>query len=172
VGKVADLYWSLASLAHPVNEDQTSQTLLPNLTRAFVGVFFVCLPFISLAAIFDRYRLGHWWGLDYIISLGIPLLVLPSAVCLMFVPRRIRWSTAEFEIQPRFGRTRTLPWAQLYAYGTGNNVFLLRFTDVPTFQIFAAAFDRNQWRSFRDFLATKHLDKRASFWLGPKAIRK
>jgi hypothetical protein len=90
----------------------------------------------------------------------------------MFVPRRIQWSATEFQIQPRFGRAKTLPWTQLYAYGSANNVFLLQFSDVSTFQIFAGAFPRDEWRAFRSFLMTNHPDKKAWFWLGPKAIRK
>ena len=120
----------------------------------------------------QRYSTGHWWSADYFASLTIPVLLMPTFVCLMFVPRRIQWSATEFELQPRFGRARTLSWTQLYAYGTGRGVFLLQFRDVHTFQIFAAAFDRDQWQALRDFLAANHPDKKASFWLGPKAIRK
>lgn len=155
-----------------MNESQTTQTLLPNLTRAFLRVLFVCLALIPFGAIAERYRLGYWWSPGYFASLAIPLLVMPTAVCLIFVPRHIKWSATEFEIQPRFGRVRTLPWTQLYAFGSGNNVFLIQFKDVPTFQIFAGAFDREQWRALRAFLTTSHPDKKASLWLGPKAIRK
>jgi hypothetical protein len=66
---------------------------------------------------------------------------------------------------------RTLPWTQLYAYGTGENVFLLQFTGVSTFQIFAGAFPREEWRAFQSFLTTNYPDKKASFWFGPKEIR-
>jgi hypothetical protein len=154
-----------------VNENETTQTLRPNLTRAFFRVLFVCLALVPIAAVADRYRLGHWWSPGYVASLIIPLLVMPTAVCLMLVPRRIQWSAIEFTVEPRFGRPQTLPWTQLYAYGSGNNVFLIQFTGVSTFQIFAGAFSRDEWRAFRSFLATNYPDKKASFWLGPKAIR-
>src|SRR5205085_12023851 len=149
-----------------------STTLVPNLTRAFLRVLAVCLAVTAVGAVADRYRVGHWWSPDYFASLGIPLLLMPTAVCFMFVPRHIRWSASEFEVQPRFGRAQVLPWTQLYAFGNSNNVFLIQFRDVPTFQIFAGAFDREQWRVFRAFLTTNHPDKKASFWVGPKAIRK
>ena len=155
-----------------MDKNATTQTLLPNLTQAFLRIFCVLLALIAFGAIADRYRLGHWWTADYFASLIIPLLLMPTAVCLMFVPRRIRWSPTEFEVQPRFGRAQVLPWTQLYAFGNGNNVFLIQFRDVPTFQIFAGAFDREQWRVFRAFLTTNHPDKKPSFWVGPKAIRK
>jgi hypothetical protein len=90
----------------------------------------------------------------------------------MFVPRCIQWSDSEFQIQPRFGAQRILPWTKLYAYGSSNQVFLLQFAGASTLQIFAAGFDPVQWRTFRAFLITNHPDKVASFWLGPKAIRR
>jgi hypothetical protein len=155
-----------------VNEDPTLQTLTPNLPRAFVRVFLLVFLVTAIAAVWQRYHDGHWWSADYFASLVIPLLLMPTFVCLMFVPRCIHWSATEFQIQPRFGRAQTLPWIQLYAYGSGNNVFLLQFTGVSTFQIFAGAFPRDEWRAFRSFLTTNHPDKKARFWLGPKAIRK
>jgi hypothetical protein len=96
---------------------------------------------------------------------------MPAFMCLMFVPRRIQWSATEFQIQHRFGRGHSLPWTQLHAYGCGNNVFLLQFAEVSTFQIFAGAFSRREWRAFRSFLTTHYPGKKAIFWLGPKAIR-
>lgn len=96
---------------------------------------------------------------------------MPIFVCLMFVPRCISWSATEFHIQPRFGALQTLPWNRLYAYGNAYNVFLLQFTGVKTFQIFAAAFPRDEWRVFRSFLKTNFPAKKASIWLGPRAVR-
>lgn len=155
-----------------MNEDSTIQTLTPNLPRAFVRVFLTVSFIAAIAAVSERYHDGHWWSADYFASLPIPLLLMPTFVCIAFVPRRIQWSAVEFEIQPRFGRTQNFPWTQLYAYGSGNGVFLLQFSGVSTFQIFAGAFRRNEWRTFRSFLKTKHPDKKAWFWLGPKAIRR
>ena len=154
-----------------MSEDQTSKTLTPNLARAFLRVFLLILFVSAIVAVFERYDNGQWWSADYFASLVIPLLLMPICVCLMFVPRRIRWSATEFEIQLRFGRIQTLPWTQLYAYGSGYNVFLLQFTGVSTFQIFAGAFRRDEWLAFRSFLTTNHPGKKPSFWLGPKAIR-
>src|SRR4051812_35503463 len=127
-----------------MNENATTQTLLPNLTQAFLRVFCVLLAFTAFGAVADRYRVGHWWSADYFASLAIPLLLLPTVVCLMFVPRRIRWSPTEFEVQPRFGSIRALPWTRLYAFGPGNDISLIQFRDAPTFQIFVGAFDREQ----------------------------
>jgi hypothetical protein len=153
-----------------MNEEQTT-TLTPSLARAFVRVFLTLLLLITIVAIIERYDTGRWWNPDYFVSFAIPLVVGPIAVCLMFVPRRIRWSATEFQIQPKFGSVQTLPWTLLYAYGPAYNVFLLQFTGVNTFQIFAGAFRRDEWRAFRSFLKTNHADKKAHIWLGPKAIR-
>jgi len=155
-----------------MNEASLNNDLAPSIPRAFVRVFFQCLLVAAVAAVSERYRNGHWWSPDYIASLAIPLLLMPTLVCLMFVPRRIQWSEREFLIQSRFGAPRSLPWTQLYAYGSGNNVFLLQFSGVATLQIFSGAFDPVQWKALQAFLATTHPDKKALFWLGPKAIRR
>lgn len=155
-----------------MNEDPTLRTLTPNLSRTFVRVFLFLFLVIAVASVWQRFHDGHWWSANYFASLAIPLLLMPTFVCLMFVPRRIQWSATKFQIQPRFRRAQTLPWTQLYAYGSGNNVFLLKFTGDSTFQIFAGAFPREEWRAFQSFLTINHPDKKARFWLGPNPIRK
>lgn len=155
-----------------INELPELHVLTPSFRRAFARVFLSTAGIAGMAAVFERYSSGHWWSADYFESFAIPLLLMPALVCLMFVPRVIHWSETEFRIQPRFARQRTLPWTQLYAYGSGNQVFLLQFTGVSTFQIFTGAFDSAQWSIFRAFLAAKHADKKASLWLGPIAFRR
>jgi hypothetical protein len=123
-----------------VNDDPTIQILTPNHLRAFIRVFLLVSLVTVIAAVTQRFQNGRWWDVDYLASIAIPLFLIPTFVCLMFVPLRIQWSAAEFQIQQRFGRQQTLPWTQLYAYGRGNYVFLLQFTNVSTFQIFAGAF--------------------------------
>jgi len=97
---------------------------------------------------------------------------MPTFVCLAFVPRRIEWSEAEFKIQTRFRQARTFPWERLCAYGNGRGVFLLEFNDCQTFQIYAGAFQNKQWQEFQTFLERNHPDKKNSYWIGAKAIRK
>jgi hypothetical protein len=126
----------------------------------------------GIAAVEGRYRHGHWWDAAYCTSLLIPLLLFPAIVCAMFVPRQIQWSGAEFQIQTRFGRVHTLPWDRLYAYGSGNNVFVIQFRDVGAFQIFAGAFKRDEWLRFRSFLTVRFPQKKALMWVGPYAIRR
>ena len=161
----------LSSIRFSVTEDQTDIILKPSLTRAFAQVLLLTLLVVVIAAVSEWYRSGLWWSADYCVSLSIPMLLMPTFVCLMFVPRRIVWSSSEFQIQPRFGASQKLPWTQLYAYGRGRGVFLLQFTDVGTFQIYTGAFSRSEWRAFRLFLTSNYPDMKTSFWFGPKAIR-
>ena len=126
----------------------------------------------ALADYYQYYKSGHWWDSNYCATLIIPFLLMPTFVCLMFVPRRIEWSEIEFKIQTRFGQTRMFPWEQLYAYGSGKGVFLLKFDDVSTFQIYAAAFNSGQWQQFKTFLDRNHPDKEASYWIGTKPIKR
>jgi hypothetical protein len=156
----------------PMDQAESMNTLAPSLLRAFIRVFLLILAVTTFGAVYQRYSSGVWWSPDYFVSLIIPLLFVPTCVCLMFVPRWIRWSKSEFHIQPRFGAPRCLSWATLYAFGNCNNVFLLQFTGVATFQILAGAFDPVQWKAFRAFIDTNHSEKKALLWLGPKAIRR
>jgi hypothetical protein len=96
---------------------------------------------------------------------------MPTFVCIGFVPKRIEYSDDEFYLERRLWSGFTLPWSDLYSYGTGNNVFLLRFENVSTIQIYAGAFDRKEWKAFVAFLNENYPDKKASFWFGPRPIR-
>lgn len=151
-----------------MNDDQSSKTLIPSFSRVFVRIFLIVLFLIAIGAVSDRYRTGHWWSADYFASLAIPLFLSPACIWFMFVPRHIKWSAAEFQIQPRIRRGQTLPWTQLYSYGSGNNVFLLEFTGVSRFQIFAGAFNHDEWQNFRSFLTANYPEKKASFWAARK----
>jgi hypothetical protein len=150
---------------------ETNIILKPSLVRAFTKVLLVILLSCVLGGIDDRYRHGHWWSIGYIESLGIPILLMPTLVCIGFVPRRIEYSESEFYLERRLRGVITLPWTDLYSYGTGNGVFLLRFENVNTLQIFAGAFERNEWKAFLKFLNENYPDRKASFWFGPNPIR-
>lgn len=145
--------------------------LKPSFARAFTKVLLVTLLFTVLAGVQDRYRRGHWWSIGYSESLAIPLLLTPAFVCVGFVPKRIEYSDAEFYLERWIGGGFTLQWKDLYSYGTGHNVFLLRFEGVNTIQIYAGAFEKREWKTFLAFLNENYPDRKASFWFGPKPIR-
>lgn len=155
-----------------MDSSRSANVLVPSFFRAFFRVLAQLIGVMAFAAVIDHYQSGKWWGLDYLGSLLIPLTIFPVIVFVMFTPRRIEWSETEFRIQPRFGVKKSILWAQLYAYGNGNNVFMLQFEGLSTFQIFGGAFEPGQWKAFRIFLKNKYPDRKAGFWFGPKAIRK
>lgn len=124
-----------------------------------------------LGAIDDRYTHGVWWSIGYVESLGIPLLLMPTVVCIGFVPRWIEYSETEFYLERRIGGGFALRWDDLYPYGNGRGVFLLRFEDVDAIQIYAGAFKRREWKAFLAFLNENYPDRKASFWFGSRPIR-
>ncbi|XHR29088.1 MAG: hypothetical protein ACFUZC_00700 [Chthoniobacteraceae bacterium] len=148
------------------------RVLQPSFSRAFVRILAEIMLACAVGAVWERYRLGYWWSVDYMASLLILLLVFPVIVCVMFVPRRFDWCETELKIQLFLRREKVVPWNRLYAYGTGNNVFLLQFEGLSTFQIYAGAFKSAEWKEFRAYLTATYPRKKARFWLGPKAIRK
>jgi hypothetical protein len=140
--------------------------LEPNYTRAFIHVFVSISFVIALAAAGVRVRTGHWWNAPYFESLAIPLFVFPIIVCFAFVPRRVDWSNAEFQIRPVFGTPRVFPWSHLVAFGHGRGVLLIQFSGRGAFQIYPGAFDRAAWRKFTGFLTKTFPDKRTRMWFG------
>ena len=152
-------------------ENQRKTILTPRLPRTFIRILLLGLLVAVIAAVSERYRNGHWWANDCTASWAIPLFFIPVGVWVMFVPRSIQWSDSDFQIQPRFGRSQTLPWTQLCAYGNRNNVFVIQFTGVSMFQIFPGAFPSNEWRVFQSFLAANHPGMKVALWLGLKPIR-
>jgi hypothetical protein len=117
------------------------------------------------------YHENHWWARDYLISLLIPFTIAPFAVCIMFVPRRLEFSDTHFTIQLPFRRLYTMEWEDLDYYGSGPNVFMMQFSGVGTFQIFAQAFRRSEWRTLKTFLSTKFPDRKASGYFGDRMFR-
>lgn len=151
--------------------NETTTILKSSLIRAFTKVLLITLLVSVVGGVVDRYRRGHWWSVGYIESLTIPLWLMPTFVCIGFVPKRIEYSETEFYLERWIGSGYTLQWRDLDSYGTGNNVFLLRFDNVNTIQIYAGAFKRMEWKAFLAFLNENYPDRKASFWFGPRPIR-
>src|SRR2546425_1209729 len=117
--------------------------LHPSLARACATVVAMLLAVTAIAYFWQGYHGHHWWTRDYILSLLIPFTIAPIAVCLMFVPSRLEFSDTAFVIQLPFRRLYTLSWDDLRYYGRGKNVFMIQFSGVGTFQIFAQALRRS-----------------------------
>jgi hypothetical protein len=117
------------------------------------------------------YRENHWWTRDYMLSLLIPFSIAPLVVWFMFVPSRLEFSDSEFTIQFPFRPLHTLNWSDLQYYGFGENVLMIQFAGVGTFQIFPQAFRRGEWRMLKNFLATTFPDKKASGYFGDRMFK-
>jgi hypothetical protein len=65
----------------------------------------------------------------------------------------------------------TLDWSDLKYYGSSENVFMIQFASVGTFQIFSQAFRRSEWRTLKNFLVTTFPDRKASGYFGDRMFR-
>ena len=145
--------------------------LHPSFARAAAPVVAVVTGLTAATYFWQGYHEHHWWRRDYIISLLIPFTIMPLAVCVMFVPRRLEFSDTHLRVQLPFRRLHTIAWADLEHYGSGENVFMIQFSGVGTFQIFAQAFRRSEWRLLKNFLSTKFPERKASGYFGNRMFR-
>jgi hypothetical protein len=138
------------------------KNLTPNFIRSSAWVL-SALALVTLADyLWDGFHDSKWWTIGYISSLAIPFVIFPVVVWFMFVPKRMAYSDEEIVIQRWFTPGCKLPWSTLDYYGTGENVFVLQFAGRQSFQIFASAFPRGEWRVFSAFLKKRYPEKRAS----------
>lgn len=132
------------------------------------GCVLVVLLAVTLFGYFYQGRVeGKWWDSSYILSLAIPLTIIPLAIWAMFVPRHLEYSDTHLVIRTLLEGHHTLSWSELKHYGTGRNVFMIQFDSVPTFQIFPQAYPRAERRKFVAFLEATFPEKQASGFMGP-----
>jgi hypothetical protein len=148
-----------------------SVQLRPSFLRCAAWVT-LALVMVSVVGYFwQGYRENHWWTHGYMLSLLIPFGIAPLVVWFMFVPSRLEFSDSEFIIQFPFRRRHTLNWSDLQYYDSGENVFMIQFTSVGTFQIFPQAFRRSEWRMLKNFLVTTFPDRKASGYFGDRMFK-
>jgi hypothetical protein len=147
------------------------RVLHPSFFRAGGIVLAMVLTLTAGTYFWEGYHGHHWWGREYIVSLLIPFAIAPLAVCAMFVPTRLEFSDTHFTVQLPLRQLYTIEWDDLECYGSGNNVFMIRFSGVGTFQIFQQAFRRDEWRMLKDFLSTTFPDRKASGYFGTRMFR-
>ena len=148
-----------------------SVQLRPSFLRCAAWVT-LALVMVSVVGYFwQGYRENHWWTHGYMLSLLIPFGIAPLIVWFMFVPSRLEFSDSEFIIQFPFRRRHTLNWSDLQYYDSGENVFMIQFTSVGTFQIFPQAFRRSEWRMLKNFLVTTFPDRKASGYFGDRMFK-
>ena len=145
--------------------------LRPSFLRCATWVILALAVVTGLAYFWQGYRENHWWTRDYMLSLLIPFSIAPLVVWFMFVPSRLEFNDSEFTIQFPFRPLHTLNWSDLQYYGFGENVFMIQFASVGTFQIFPQAFRRGEWSMLKNFLATTFPDRKATGSFGDRMFK-
>jgi len=145
--------------------------LRPSFVRVSMPVTTVLVVVTAIGYFCQGYYEHHWWTREYILSLLIPLFVAPIAVWLMFVPERLEFSDTHFTIQLPFRPVHTVPWSALQYYGAGSSVFMIQFSGVGTFQIFAHAFRRSEWGLLKTFLSSTFPERKASGYIGGRMFK-
>jgi hypothetical protein len=148
-----------------------SVQLCPRFLRCAAWVTLALAVVTVVGYLWQGYRENHWWTHGYMLSLLIPFGIAPLIVWFMFVPSRLEFSDSKFIIQFPFRPLHTLNWFDLQYYGAGENVFMIRFTSVGTFQIFPQAFRRNEWRMLKNFLVTTFPDRKASGYFDDRMFK-
>jgi hypothetical protein len=148
-----------------------SVQLRPSFLRCAAWVTLALAVVTVLAYFWQGYRENHWWTHGYMLSLLIPFGIALLIVWFMFVPSRLEFSDREFTIKFPFRPLHTLNWSDLQYYGSGENVFMIQFASVGTFQIFPQAFRRSEWRMLKNFLITTFPDRKASGYFGDRMFR-
>jgi len=105
-----------------------------------------------------------WWSSDYVLSLSIPIVLIPCITWVAFVPVKMEMSDESLRIKFLFREDRKVDWSELESWGGGEVVFGLEFTSRPTIHMVLFALPRDQRRHLIDFLKRRFPDRRAGGW--------
>ncbi len=171
MSRLASPFHSRQVVADLVLVRSMSVHLRPSFVRA-CSFLLALLTTLAVATYFwQDYHEDHGWTRDYIVSLAIPLTIVPFVVCAMFLSKRLEFSDSDFMIQFPFRRLHRIDWEDLENYGSGPNVFMIQFSGIGTFQILPQAFRRSEWRRLTTFLATTFPERKASGYFGHRMFR-
>ncbi len=113
---------------------------------------------------------GHPWSDDYIFSLAIPVLFLPTVIWLFLVPKHFAYDQEVVTLTSRLGRTQTFAWSQLCHWGfVAGGILCLEFPGKPI-QIALSFYTPISRQILWDFLRTKFPDQKTGIWIGPFGI--
>jgi len=122
--------------------------------------------------LWQGFQEDHWWSLDYVLTLAIPIILIPWVVWLAFVPKTFELLDEALHIRFAFRRDQKIDWNELKFWGNGGEAtFLLQFQNRRTFQIALVAFPRDQRRQLIDFLKRRFPQREAGGWLGIRGFR-
>jgi hypothetical protein len=145
-------------------------TLKPNYLRAVAITYLWIGAFSVVAFAFNRAR-AEPVALDQLV--GFVILggtFMAVAVCVMFVPRELRYDSDGFACRMIIQGKHSFGWDKLEAYGSGHNVFLLKFKGHQALQISSFGFRTNEWKEFKAHLKRDFPNKKCWIWLGPKPL--
>lgn len=129
---------------------------------------------ITVFAVLAQWRSlgqGHWPDIRGLYSFVLPIVLAPTFVWYMFVPRLLEYSDEEIHLRTLL-RQGSYRWEMLDAYGPGRGVFMLQFGgDSGAYQIMSGAYSYKEWLAFKTFLQSRFPDRKTSFSIGGKLIR-
>lgn len=142
-------------------------TLRPNYPRAALTTYMWAAVFAAFVS-----GVGHEKGAPLSLQPFLSIFVLGGTfmaigVCVMFVPRELSYGSDGFSCRMLIQGTHSFAWDKLVAYGSGHNVFLLKFEGRQALQISSYGFKKTEWNEFLSLLKSTFPEKKCSFWLGP-----
>ena len=139
-------------------------TLKPNYLRA-VALTYLWICACTASAMLINYAIYRPVGFsDWPSLLLIGGICMAVVVCVMFVPRELRYDSQGFACRMLVQGAVELPWEKLESYGAGHNVFVLKFEGRQGLQISGLGFRRSEWKAFQNFLKTTFPERKRRFW--------
>ncbi len=145
--------------------------LHPSFFRAAARILALFIALAAAAYFWQGYYGHHWWTRDYILSLLIPLAIVPTLVCVVWVPLRLECSPTRLTIQFLFRPLYSVAWDDLEYYGWFRGVFGLQFRSSGTFTFYPQALPRREWRAFKTFLRATFPERKASGSIGARLFQ-
>jgi hypothetical protein len=146
--------------------------------KSILAGFFSLMAMFLLVSGFTYFFQGEhqhrWWSTTYIISLSIPMAIIPAVVWFGFVPRRIRYNRDVLEFTSRFFGVQSLPLSKLRHWGFGRNVLMLEFEKTAlsrrTLQIALSFYPQAVQAEFLEFLSSNFPERKTGVWWGIKGV--
>ena len=150
----------------------TFDLLMTRLHPSFLRVLLKVGVFLGISLGFCYVASGHARSdsqttFDDISGIAVACILFPTFIWFAFVPKVIEFSDREITLETFLGKS-TYTWdSDLYCYGPGRNVFMIKFApDRQPYQIFAGAYSGEEWKKLTDLLNARFSDRKMAYYVG------
>jgi hypothetical protein len=145
-------------------------TLKPSYLRAVAATYFWIGALYLAALVIKQVYAFPLESNEWITFVVFGGALMAAGVCVMFVPRELTYDAQGFSCRMIVQGSHAFSWDKLEAYGSGKNVFLLKYQGHQAIQISGFGFRAQDWKQFKAFLKQTYPKKKCWIWLGPKPL--